>query len=113
VLIEELSVLYKESATTGKLMNVGLHPHVSGRAYRIRALREFLRYAKSLDGVWFATREEIADWYLKNHEQHIPSDPQARARSKRAQDSARAKGSTRVEGSRGAKGSKSVKGKRR
>ncbi len=73
VLIEELNVLYKEGATSGRIMNVGLHPHVSGRAYRIRALREFIQHAKSLPGVWFATREEIAEWYLANHESHIPT----------------------------------------
>lgn len=73
ILIEELSVLYKEGAHSGRMMNVGLHPHVSGRAYRSRALREFIRYAKSLPGVWWATREEIATWYLGNHEKHIPS----------------------------------------
>ena len=73
ILMEELSELYKEGATTGRIMNVGLHPHVSGRAYRIRALREFIRYAKSLPGVWWTTREEVATWYLKNHESHIPT----------------------------------------
>ena len=72
ILIEELSVLYKEAAHTGKLMNVGLHPHVSGRAYRVRALREFIRYAKTLRGVWWTTREEVAAWYLKHHASHIP-----------------------------------------
>ncbi len=71
-LIEELDVLYEEGATTGRIMNVGLHPHVSGRAHRIRALREFIEHAKSLPGIWWATREEIADWYLANHESHIP-----------------------------------------
>lgn len=71
-LIEELDVLYEEGATSGRIMNVGLHPHVSGRAHRVRAIREFLEHAKSLPGVWFATREEIADWYLQNHESHIP-----------------------------------------
>jgi len=71
-LIEELDVLYAEGATTGRIMNVGIHPHVSGRAHRIRALREFIAHAKSLPGVWWATREEIADWYLANHESHIP-----------------------------------------
>ncbi|HEX7873094.1 MAG TPA: polysaccharide deacetylase, partial [Sphingobium sp.] len=70
-LIEELDVLYEEGAVTGRIMNVGLHPHVSGRAHRIRALREFIEHAKSLPGVWWATREEIADWYLQNHESHI------------------------------------------
>ncbi|PZR36121.1 hypothetical protein [Caulobacter segnis] len=71
-LIEELDVLYAEGAKTARIMNVGLHPHVSGRAHRIRALREFIAHAQSLPGVWWATREEIADWYLQNHEGHIP-----------------------------------------
>lgn len=71
-LIEELDVLYAEGAKTGRIMNVGLHPHVSGRAHRVRALREFIEHAKSLPGVWWATREEIAEWYLANHESHIP-----------------------------------------
>ncbi|PLR23471.1 polysaccharide deacetylase [Caulobacter zeae] len=79
VMIEELNVLYKEGATSGRIMNVGIHPHVSGRAYRIRALREFIQHAKSLPGVWFATREEIADWYLANHESHIPTDATIKA----------------------------------
>lgn len=72
VLIEELDVLYKEGKDTGRMMNVGLHPHVSGRAYRIRALREFIRHAKKLPGVWWPTREELATWYLANHRRHIP-----------------------------------------
>lgn len=71
-LIEELSVLHKEGEKTARLMNVGLHPHVSGRAYRVRAIREFLEYAKSLDGVWWPTREELARWYLANSEGHMP-----------------------------------------
>ena len=71
-LIEELSVLRQEGAKTARLMNVGLHPHVTGRAYRIRGLREFLEYAKSLDDVWWPTREELARWYLANSEGHIP-----------------------------------------
>ena len=79
VMIEELNVLYKEGATSGRIMNVGIHPHVSGRAYRIRALREFIQHAKSLPGVWFATREEIADWYLANHESHIPTGAASQA----------------------------------
>ncbi len=70
---EELSVLLSdaEASGSGRMMNLGLHPHVSGRAYRVRAVREFLEYAKSLDGVWFATRQEIAEWYLQNSAGHI------------------------------------------
>jgi peptidoglycan/xylan/chitin deacetylase (PgdA/CDA1 family) len=73
ILIEELSVLLSEAEEqgSGRMMNVGLHPHVSGRAYRIRAVKEFLEFAKKQPGVWFATREEIATWYLDNHKGHI------------------------------------------
>jgi hypothetical protein len=35
------------------------------------AIREFLEFAKSQKDVWFATREEIAQWYLENNEGHI------------------------------------------
>lgn len=71
ILIEELDVLHEEGAKQARIMNVGIHPHVSGRAYRIRALREFIEHAKSLPGVWWATREEIADWYLANNKGHM------------------------------------------
>ena len=73
VLKEQFDQLYLESERTGKLMSVGLHPHVSGHPYRIRTTREFLEYANSFDDVWWATREEIADWYLANHASHIPA----------------------------------------
>lgn len=73
ILIDELDVLRAEGQKgQARLMNVGLHPHVTGRAYRIRAIREFLEYAKSLDDIWWPTREEVADYYMSVHEAHIP-----------------------------------------
>ncbi|MDC0222763.1 MAG: polysaccharide deacetylase [Gammaproteobacteria bacterium] len=71
ILIEEMNVLYQESKATSKIMNIGLHPHVSGRAYRVRAIREFLEAAKELEGIWWATRSQIAEEYLKQSEEHI------------------------------------------
>jgi allantoinase len=68
---EQFDWLYRESESSGRMMNVGLHPHVIGQPFRIRALRDFIAYAKSFPGVWFATRAEIADWYLANHTSHI------------------------------------------
>jgi peptidoglycan/xylan/chitin deacetylase (PgdA/CDA1 family) len=65
ILIEELRTLHREGGQQARLMNIGLHPHVSGRAYRVRALREFLEFARSLDGVWWATREQVATWYTE------------------------------------------------
>ena len=72
LLKEQFDQLYLEGETSGRLMNIGLHPHVAGHPYRIRALREFLEYAKSFNDVWWTTREEIADWYRHNHHTHIP-----------------------------------------
>jgi hypothetical protein len=71
ILIEEMNVLYDESEKTSKIMNIGLHPHVSGRAYRVRAIREFLEAAKQLDGIWWATRSEITDSYIEQANSHI------------------------------------------
>ena len=64
--------LYAEGAETGRIMNVGLHPHVMGQPHRIGALREFIEYATSRQKVWFPSREELARWYLQIHETHIP-----------------------------------------
>jgi allantoinase len=67
--------LYDESQETARIMNFGLHPHVMGQPFRVRALREFIDYAASHRDVWFASREAIASWYLENHQSHIPTDP--------------------------------------
>lgn len=72
---EQFDWLYAESETSGRFMNIGLHPHVIGQPFRIRALRDFIRYAKEFEGVWFATREEIASWYLDHHQEHIEPRP--------------------------------------
>jgi allantoinase len=68
---EQFDQLYLEGAESGRIMNVGLHPHVMGQAYRVRALRDLVDYIKSFAGVWFPRREEIANWYLANHKTHI------------------------------------------
>jgi peptidoglycan/xylan/chitin deacetylase (PgdA/CDA1 family) len=68
---DEFDELYRASENSGRIMSIGLHPHIIGRAFRARALREFLDYVRRFEGVWWATREEIADWYLANHASHI------------------------------------------
>jgi allantoinase len=71
-LIAEFDALYAEGEKTARIMNVGLHPHVTGRAHHIAALREFIAHAQRHTGVWWARREEIADWYAANHAAHFP-----------------------------------------
>ncbi|MGE3286171.1 MAG: polysaccharide deacetylase family protein [Pseudonocardia sp.] len=57
--------LYAESARHPRMMSFGLHPRIIGRPGRIRALRDFIGYAQQHEGVWFATREEIATAWLE------------------------------------------------
>jgi len=38
---------------------------------RSASARCTIAYVPSFDHVWFATREEIAQWYVKNHRSHI------------------------------------------
>jgi peptidoglycan/xylan/chitin deacetylase (PgdA/CDA1 family) len=59
----EFDALYEEGANVPKMMSIGLHPYVTGRPARSRALEEFIRYAKGLPGVWFPRRDEIASWW--------------------------------------------------
>lgn len=63
--------LWSEGETTGRIMNFGLHPHVIGQPHRIAALAEFLAYVKGKPGVWMPKREELAEWYLTVHADHI------------------------------------------
>jgi peptidoglycan/xylan/chitin deacetylase (PgdA/CDA1 family) len=43
-----------------KMMSLGLHLRIIGRPGRIWALEEFLRHVRARDGVWVASRGEIA-----------------------------------------------------
>lgn len=71
MLKDQFDELYKEGAESGRLMNVGLHPHVSGHAHRMPCFRDFLVHAKSHPDVWWTTREELSSWYLENYAGHI------------------------------------------
>ena len=52
-----------------KMMSIGLHPRWVGQAGRTSALREFIEYALGKGDVLFATRRQVADWWLAHHEE--------------------------------------------
>ena len=62
---ESFDVLYAEAAQGPRMMSVGLHPRIVGRAGRVRSLRWFIDHARQFPDVWFATREEIAAAWLQ------------------------------------------------
>jgi allantoinase len=68
---DSFDVMREEAKTSSKMMSVGLHVRVTGRAGRIVALRKFLEYVKGFDDVWIATREEIARYWMESVEPTI------------------------------------------
>ncbi|OYY72771.1 MAG: allantoinase [Sphingomonas sp. 28-63-12] len=58
--------LYREGvAGNPKMMSLGLHLRIIGRPGRIWAFEEFLKHIRAHDGVWVATRREIAQHLAK------------------------------------------------
>ncbi len=46
------------------MMSISLHDRISGHASRVRVLDRFLTRARHRPDVWWARRDEIADWAL-------------------------------------------------
>ena len=67
-----LDELLREGETHPKMMTIALHPRWSGQAARTAALRGFVEHALAQDGVWFARRIDIANWWIANHKEFRP-----------------------------------------
>ena len=67
--------LYEDSAASGRMMSLGLHPWVIGQPQRIRYLDQILAHFRRMDGLWFATGGEIAASFRA---QIPPAGPAAR-----------------------------------
>ncbi len=71
---DSFDMLYAEGqAGAPKMLSIGLHCRLAGRPGRAAALKRALDYFRQHDGVWFATREQIADHWAQEH----PPKPQA------------------------------------
>lgn len=57
---DSFTCLYREGATTPRMLSIGLHARIIGRPGRAEALRRFLEFANAHPDVWFARRDEIA-----------------------------------------------------
>ena len=64
---DSFDVMYEEGLKNPKLMNVGLHVRISGRAGRTAAVDRFLRYVRSKPKVWVARRIDVAQWWLEHY----------------------------------------------
>lgn len=58
--------LYLEGVHRPRMMSLGIHLRIIGRPGRIGALQQFLRHVQSREGVWIATRREIAQHFASS-----------------------------------------------
>ena len=65
--IDTFEWLYRESRDAPRMMSLGLHLRIIGRPGRIGYLERFFEHARGRDGVWFATRAEIAGAWAGSH----------------------------------------------
>ncbi|WP_010397288.1 allantoinase PuuE [Paracoccus sp. TRP] len=65
---DSFDILYAEGvAGAPKMMSIGLHCRLAGRPGRAMAIKQFLEHARGHEGVWFATRLDIARHWAKTH----------------------------------------------
>jgi len=63
---ESFVTMHEDSADSGRLMVLNLHPWLVGQPYRIRALDKALGEITKMNGVWAASGSEITDWFTSN-----------------------------------------------
>jgi peptidoglycan/xylan/chitin deacetylase (PgdA/CDA1 family) len=64
---DAFDVLYREGATTPKMMSVGLHMRLIGHPGRIAGLWRFLDHVQKHHGVWVTRRLDIAKHWIATH----------------------------------------------
>ncbi len=65
---DSFDVLYAEGqAGAPKMMSIGLHCRLAGRPGRAIAVQKFLEHARAHEGVWFASRLDIARHWAETH----------------------------------------------
>ncbi|MEV1242661.1 polysaccharide deacetylase family protein [Nonomuraea sp. NPDC050022] len=60
---DQVDQLCAESAESGRVMALALHPFVIGQAFRAKYLDQALEYVASRPDVWLTTSDEIAEHY--------------------------------------------------
>lgn len=57
---DQFDVLMEESAETGRVLTISLHPFLAGHAFRIKHIRSALEYIASSSDVWLTTSDDLA-----------------------------------------------------
>ena len=62
---DQLDQLYADSADSGRVMALALHPFVIGQPFRHKYLLQALQYVANHPRVWLTTSDEIAEHYIR------------------------------------------------
>lgn len=65
---DQLDQLHADSAGSGRVMALALHPFVTGQPFRTRYLDQALAYVAAHPDVWLTTSDEIAEHYRRETE---------------------------------------------
>jgi allantoinase len=57
--------MYEESAISPRIMSMGVHPYIMGVPHRIKYFEAAFDHILKQKDVWFATADEIYDWYKR------------------------------------------------
>ena len=71
--IDTFDWLYREGASSPRMMSLGTHLRIIGRPGRIGYFEKFLDHVAKHDGVWIATRREIAEHWAARYP--YPKEP--------------------------------------
>ena len=63
---DSFDILHAEGATRPRMLSIGLHARLVGRPGRFAALRRFLDYIQSREGVWVCRRIDIARHWIEH-----------------------------------------------
>jgi peptidoglycan/xylan/chitin deacetylase (PgdA/CDA1 family) len=63
---DQFDQLYAEGEHTGRVMCIALHPFLINQPFRHKYLDLALKYITQHSDVWFATSDEIAEWYYRD-----------------------------------------------
>jgi hypothetical protein len=66
---DQLDQLYADSAGSGRVMALALHPFVISQPFRHKYLDQALDYVTNHSGVWLTTSDEIAEHYARGGRQ--------------------------------------------
>jgi peptidoglycan/xylan/chitin deacetylase (PgdA/CDA1 family) len=66
-------VLYAEGEDNPRMMTVSLHSRISGQPARFEAVTRFLDFVASYQGVWFASRTDVARHWIDIHPAELRS----------------------------------------